>query len=498
MRIFGLDIKRARQPSGAEKSTSGWRHVYGYEHYPGAWQNNDELTKEGQLGFFAVYACVNLISNDIGKLRPFVYKYDEDSGIKVEQRNDPLIDLLLNPNHIQNHIQFKTWWAMSKLTSGNTYALKRRNNNGRVQQLYVLEPSRVVPLVSTDGEVFYQLNTDNIAGISDNSITVPASEIIHDRINCLYHPLVGISPLYACGLSAGLGQAIQKNSERYFKNGQQPGGILTAPGAITKETSDRLKTAWAENYGGENYGKIAVVGDGLKYEPMAINAHDSQLIEQLRMTGEVVCSAFGVPAYMAQIGPVPNYDNAETLVLQYYSQCLQSHIEQMELAISQGLGIDVKKGGIEFSLDGLLRMDTATKHKTMSDSIKGCLMSPNEARKRINLPPLEGGDSIYMQQQNYSMEALAKRDELSNPFNPGASERSIDYDGERTFKIDGQEFQLPIVIDRGVYDAERDYSRGDSVSHGGSLWIAQLDSPDHKPGEGSGWRLAVKRGRAAK
>lgn len=498
MKIFGLEIKRARQPLGAEKAQGGWRQVHGTEHYPGAWQRNDELTKEGQLGFFAVYACVNLISNDIGKLRPFIYRMDEN-GIKVEQRDNPLIDLLLNPNHIQNHIQFKNWWAMSKLTSGNTYALKRRDETGRVRSLYVLDWQRVTPLVATDGEVFYQLQTDNIAGIEENSITVPASEIIHDRINCLYHPLVGISPLYACGLSAGLGQAIQKNSERYFKNGQQPGGILTAPGTISKDTADRLKAAWAENYGGENYGKVAVVGDGLKYEPMAINAHDSQLIEQLRMTGEVVCSAFGVPAYMAQIGEPPNYDNAETLVLQYYSQCLQSHIEQMELALAQGLGLDIKVEGVEFSLDGLLRMDTATKHKTMGDSVKASVMAPNEARRRLNLPPLEGGDTIYMQQQNYSLEALARRDGLDDPFNPpSASERSIDYDGERTFTIDGRSFQLPIVIDRGVYSADKEYERGDSVSHGGSLWIAQVKQPDHKPGEGSGWRLAVKRGRAAK
>ena len=78
---------------------------------------------------------------------------------------------------------------------------------------------------------------------------------------------------------------------------------------------------------------------------------------------------------------------------------------------------------------------------------------------------------------------------------------SFNFDGERriTVKTGGQEetFVLPVIIDRGVHDPEKDYDRGDAVSHGGSLWVAQKQSPDHKPGEGDGWRLAVKRGRDA-
>lgn len=77
----------------------------------------------------------------------------------------------------------------------------------------------------------------------------------------------------------------------------------------------------------------------------------------------------------------------------------------------------------------------------------------------------------------------------------------FDYDGERQFTVKSgdseQVFTLPVIIDRGVYDSDKGYERGDAVSSGGSLWIAQKDSPDHKPGDGDGWRLAVKRGRDA-
>src|SRR5690625_31269 len=55
------------------------------------------------------------------------------------------------------------------------------------------------------------------------------------------------------------------------------------------------------------------------------------------------------------------------------------------------------------------------------------------------------------------------------------------------------------IIDRGIYKAACDYEKGDAVTHGGSLWIAQQDAPEGAPGMGGkGWRLAVKKGRDGK
>jgi hypothetical protein len=47
---------------------------------------------------------------------------------------------------------------------------------------------------------------------------------------------------------------------------------------------------------------------------------------------------------------------------------------------------------------------------------RGGWMAPNEARRSRNLPPVKGGESPMIQQQNYSLAALAKRDALADPF----------------------------------------------------------------------------------
>ena len=120
---------------------------------------------------------------------------------------------------------------------------------------------------------------------------------------------------------------------------------------------------------------------------------DAQLVEQLRMTAETVCSTFHVPAHMVGVGSAPTYNNIEALNQEYYSQCLQAHIESIELLLDEGLELP-KPYGTEFDLDGLLRMDTATKVKAAADALQAGSMSPNEARKRyFDLGPTEGGES---------------------------------------------------------------------------------------------------------
>ena len=85
----------------------------------------------------------------------------------------------------------------------------------------------------------------------------------------------------------------------------------------------------------------------------------------------------------------------------------------------------------------------------------------------------------------------------------GFDDLAVEHDGERGFTfrlIRGSEvreygFTIPAVLDRGVYREDNDYLKGDAVSFGGSLWIAQRDVPPGKPGQCDGWRLAVKKGR---
>jgi HK97 family phage portal protein len=421
---FGLTIVRtkalrlvaaqqAKLQSVAAAGGRGWFPII-REPYTGAWQRNDELAVPSVLCYSVVYACVTLIASDIGKLRIKLVEEDAE-GITVEIENPAYSPVLRKPNSYQNRIKFLEQWVVSKLLFGNTYLLKQRDARGVVRGLYVLDPSRVTVAVSPDGAVFYQLSTDNLAGL-EAQVTVPAAEMIHDVMVPLYHPLIGVSPITACGLAAVQGLHVQANASNFFGNGANPSGVVTAPGHIPPEVVERLKTTWATEFTGENAGKVAIMGDGLKFEAMTMSAVDAQLIDQLKWTGENVCTAFHVPAYMVGVGPMPSYNNVEALQGQYYTQCLQTLIECIELLLDEGLGL-ASTLYTELDIDSLLRMDTATKTKAAADLIGSGAWAPNEARKRwFNLRGVAGGDSPYLQQQNYSLAALAKRDAKADPF----------------------------------------------------------------------------------
>lgn len=413
MRIFGRELTFKRvQGSPPGTGLGGW-WPYVKEPYSGAWQNNDTWTNESVLAHYAVYACTTLVANDFGKLRPRLMDLGAN-GIWVETSSPAFSPVLKKPNSYQNHVQFKQWWATSKLTNGNTYALKQRDQRGVVVAQYILDPCRVLPLVTPDGSVYYQLSSDNLNRVGDG-VTVPASEIIHDRMNCLFHPLVGVSPLYACALAACQSLKMQSDSSTFFANGARPGGILSAPGAISDETAARLKAHWDANYTGTNAGKVAVVGDDLKFQQMRMSAVDSQLIEQFKLTAEMICTAFHVPGFKVNIGTIPTGQKIADLNQIYYSDCLQSIIEEFEACQDEGLSLPARLG-VELDLDGLLRMDLGSLVETLAAAVGGGIMSPDEARARLNMAAVEGGATPYLQQQNFSLAALAKRDAQADPF----------------------------------------------------------------------------------
>ena len=411
---YEITITRKAPPNlSSVESRGGWWPII-REPYAGAWQNNASESVDTVVANSAVFACVTLIASDVAKMRLKLVE-ETSPGIWTEVEVPAFSPVLRKPNRYQNRIQFFYWWMASKLLHGNTYVLKQTDRRPVVVGLYILDPTRCRPLVAPDGSVYYELKTDNLSGLKDEVVFAPADEIIHDVGHPLFHPLVGVSPLYACGTAALQGIRIQNNSSQFFANGSKPGGVLTAPGPITQETASRVKTYWDENFTGDNMGKVAVLGDGLKYEAMSVTAKDAELVEQLKWTGLDICTAYRVPAYKVGIGPAPSYNNVEALDTQYYSQRLQFDIESIELILDEGLGlapnrIDGRRLGTEFDLDDLLRMDTAALI-TAEKAAMG-IKTIDESRQRLGLPPIKGGSTVYLQHQDYPIEVIFDRKDV--------------------------------------------------------------------------------------
>ncbi|MFP3708172.1 phage portal protein [Paraburkholderia sp. SIMBA_009] len=384
------------------------------EPFAGAWQAGMGVDSHHDLlAFSAVFACVDRIASDISKLG---IRYVKQNGIIWQDTSAPRFTApLRRPNQYQNRIQFVKAWQVSKLLHGNTYVLLVRDALRNVIAMYVLDPRRVVPLVATSGAVFYQVAADPLRGLPEQ-LTIPASEIIHDRGICPWHPLIGVSPIVAAAAAGTMGNRIQSNSRAFFGNMSRPGGVLSTPGKISDETADRVKRQWETNYGGANAGRVAVVGDGLKYDAVTMSATDAQLIEQLKWAVEDVARCYHVPLYKIGADPTGSKTAANIGALEqsYYTDCLQAPIEEMEICLDDGF--EVPDGqGFEVDVRGLLRMDPGARYDAYAKAVGGGWMAPNEARAAENMAPVAGGDTPYLQQQNYALKALAERDKNPAP-----------------------------------------------------------------------------------
>lgn len=407
-------LSAAVAPRGAEKalnypdSRGGWWPVV-REAATGNWQRNITLTNDQAMAFPAVFSCHTLICSDVSKLRCKLVRLED--GVWLEVTNPAYSPVLRKPNGYQTRVQFFESWMNSKLSRGNTYVLKQRDGRGVVTALYVLHPDRVQPLVSDDGQVFYRLDTDNLAAIKETQVILPAREIIHDRFNCLFHPLVGISPLYAALLAATQGTNIQQANSNLAANGVRPSALISYPDRVPPEDAVRIKETWESQYGGAaGASKLAILGDGAKFEALTMTSDEAQLIEQLKFTAQMVCSAYHVPSFKVGMGDPPPYANVQALNVQYYSECVQKHLEDMEACLDEGLGMDGVTIGTEFDVDNLLRMDSLGQMEVIEKSKN--VLTLDERRQRLSAPKIEGGGTVYLQQQDHSIEAIAARDAM--------------------------------------------------------------------------------------
>lgn len=419
MRFLGFEFRRVKSTNPYDV---GWVPLSGPV---GRWRiPSPDLTLGEMTSFSAVFGCLATLAGDVSKLRIRVMTrlgkiWTEDSGSASL--------LLARPNHFQTRAQFFESWMHSRLLYGNTFVLLQRPSpGGKPFAMYILDPTRVQPVISDSGAVFYRVSGDKLAGLREDAsqmdLTIPARDIIHDRVNTFFHPLIGTSPIAACAWSTKVGVRIQAQAAGFFENGASPGGLLTGPAGMSDEDAQKVQKFWDESFTGTNAGKIAVVGADLRYQQLAISATDAQLIEQLKFSAEDVARAFRIPPHMIGAAPPPAYANVEALTLSYYSQTLQVILEQIEGALDAGLGLPSHQR-VEFDVEQLLRMDTAARYASNTAAVGGGWMAPNEARARENLPPVESGETPYLQQQNWSLSQLANRTPPADAPSGGSHQR---------------------------------------------------------------------------
>jgi phage portal protein BeeE len=121
--------------------------------------------------------------------------------------------------------------------------------------------------------------------------------------------------------------------------------------------------------------------------------------------------AFHVPPYKLGLDGGVKFNNMAQQDDDYRKQCLQTHMESMEQSLDKGL--EYQQQGYryrsQFDEKSLSRMDPLSRAEAYAKAIAGRYMAPNEARREEDMPPIDGGDEPFAQQQDWPLSALANR-----------------------------------------------------------------------------------------
>jgi len=402
----GLSLgARVRQAIGVklgirEKSiTGGYDTSAGF--IPSSWNWNwwqEGKNPMNNTSSVTAQACTDAYAHTIATLKGYHYKLDEDKT-KTPVETSALSRILHRPNSYQTSSDFILNLVKSVLLKGNGYVYGLRNDRNEIESVHLMHPDGTLPYIDSGTQsIFYALGENPLLGKVE--ALVPQRDIMHIRLYCPRHPLVGVSSIEYAALSIAANAAISSHEANFFNNMSRPSGVLSTDLKLNKEQMAQLREAWESQAKNMDSGGIPILSSGIKWEPMALSSIDAQIVDAFNMTVNDIARAFRVPLPIIQLhNEASTYNNVEQLYAQWLSGGLGFLIEHIEQNYSYFFGLK-RNEGTELDTETLLRTDFKGKVDGYSKGIQGGLFTPNEGRKKFNgLKPLPNGDVAYMQQQ---------------------------------------------------------------------------------------------------
>ena len=247
----------------------------------------------------AVYSCVRILSETLAGLPLHVYRYN-DSGGKEKYLKHPLYKLLHDePNPEMTSFAFRETLMSHLLLWGNAYAQIIRNARGEVIALYPLMPNKMTVDRDSKGRLFYLYSrtSDDAPTLGDDSqVYLAPSEVLHIP-GLGFDGLIGYSPIAMAKNAVGLAIATEEYGAKFFANGAAPGGVLEHPGTI--KDPQKVKESWNAAYqGSQNAHRVAVLEEGMKYQPIGISPEQAQFLETRKFQINEIARIFRVPPHM--------------------------------------------------------------------------------------------------------------------------------------------------------------------------------------------------------
>lgn len=353
------------------------------------------VSVDSAMQLSTVWACVRLISETVSTLPLRVYRKRDGGGRDVAS-DHPLHSLLcLSPNAEMTPGRFMLLIVASIIIRGNAIVEKQRIL-GRVVALNPLLPQEVT-VRRVNGRLVYDV-LDSTGG----KRTLQADDVMHIR-GFGIDGMCGLQPVMQAREIIGAATAANEASAKIFAQGMQVSGVLTSEAKLNPEQREQVRANLMTFSNSNSSGKLIVLEAGMKYQGISMDPESAQMLQTRAFNVEEICRFLGVPPFM-----VGHMDKAsswassvEAQNLHFLTSCLRPILDNIEQEIIRCLIPRSEWGTIyaEFSVEGLLRADSAGRAAYYNTALQNGYMNRDEVRARENLPPIKGGD-VYTVQTN--------------------------------------------------------------------------------------------------
>jgi len=344
------------------------------------------VTEKTSLGMPAVWRAVNLIAGTVASLP--LHAYRSADGGREMVTSGRAASLLETPH--PDMTRFELWETVlaHMLLWGNAYLWIGRNQLGQIVELWPIHPSRVkAGRTSSMGRKLYKIDNGEQEHDDRTILHLPAFG---------YDGVCGVSPIRVAREGIGLALAAEEYGAKLFGSGSLATGILQTEQRLTPDQADTLQQRWKAKRSGLGTAHETIVLDrGATFTQLTIPPGDAQFIESRRFQISEVARMFGVPPHMLMDTEKSTSwgTGIEQQGIGFVIYTLRPWLTRTEQRISRLLKPEPVYA--KFSVEGLLRGDSASRltfYKGMWDI--GAL-STNEIRALEDRTPVDGGDSRY-------------------------------------------------------------------------------------------------------
>ena len=375
--------------SRAEPKNSFFGNTYSF--FFGNTTSGKTVNERTAMQTTAVYACVRILAETIASLPLHTYRYTE--GGKQKAREHPLYNLLSNaPNPEMTSFVFRETLMGHLLLWGNSYSQIIRDGRGKVIALYPLLPDKMTVNRSEKGEIYYLYNKEG------KEYILTKDEVLHIP-GLGFDGLIGYSPIAMAKNAIGMAIACEEYGASFFANGANPGGVLEHPGVLKDPA--KVRESWNAVYqGSANAHRIAVLEEGMKFQPIGIPPEQAQFLETRKFQINEIARIFRVPPHMVGDLEKSSFSNIEQQSLEFVKYTLDPWVVRWEQALQKALLLPSEKRAyfVKFNVDGLLRGDYASRMNGYAVARQNGWMSANDIRELedMNRIPAELGGDLYL------------------------------------------------------------------------------------------------------